>query len=417
LVTQRDQDILYRIRGSFVDGEPEVVGFAMIEDGRIVFDVDAKSEIKNPEHLVIRQTLIDRARELGTSGGFYVQTNPQQLGTLSLQGDIRPDGAWHLTRALMSGDNGDVEEFGDLQSMPEKKRRRCENILKHVGNEDVHLVSYFMEHKRIPPLDWMILAAFASYAGAGGFANTLFSNFARDKGWGMGSKVGAIPSAVGGTTISLSHVGMKFDPTPESMGRWRGWMRWVLRDQLCVWMICATLGVALPCLLSLEFVRNAPVSQDRVSAMMADGMKNQYPMFGQGWWYLTLLIGFLILFPGQVVAGDGVARRWTDILWTVSGRLQSLPGRYVKYIYYGILIGYAIWGIFVLTIFRPLMLVKISGALGNLAIGFAMLHTIYVNRTLLPRALRPYWFVEVGMFLGSMFFLGISGVVAYYTFR
>ena len=31
-----------------------------------------------------------------------------------------------------------------------------------------------------------------------------------EKGWGMGARVGAIPSAIGGRTISLSHVGSVF---------------------------------------------------------------------------------------------------------------------------------------------------------------------------------------------------------------
>ena len=38
--------------------------------------------------------------------------------------------------------------------------------------------------------------AFIAIAGSGGLANTLFSNYTRDKGWGMGAHVGAIPSAM-----------------------------------------------------------------------------------------------------------------------------------------------------------------------------------------------------------------------------
>ncbi|MFM9061995.1 MAG: hypothetical protein ACKOOI_03005, partial [Pirellula sp.] len=44
----------------------------------------------------------------------------------------------------------------------------------------------------------MAIGAFAGYAGGGGLANSTYSNFVRDKGWGMGSQVGAIPSVVGG---------------------------------------------------------------------------------------------------------------------------------------------------------------------------------------------------------------------------
>ena len=80
--------------------------------------------------------------------------------------------------------------------------------------------------------EWATLAAFAAVSGAGGLTNTYFSNYARDKGWGMGSLVGAIPSAVGGKTISLAHVGKVFAPAGENLERWRGWIRHLLRDQL-----------------------------------------------------------------------------------------------------------------------------------------------------------------------------------------
>ena len=55
-----------------------------------------------------------------------------------------------------------------------------------------------------------VLGAFAGYAGGGGLANATYGNFVRDKGWGMGSQVGAIPSAFGGHEITLSHLGKVF---------------------------------------------------------------------------------------------------------------------------------------------------------------------------------------------------------------
>ena len=56
-----------------------------------------------------------------------------------------------------------------------------------------------------------VLGAFAGYAGGGGLSNSTYSNFVRDKGWGMGSQVGAIPSVVGGRGVSLSHIGKVFE--------------------------------------------------------------------------------------------------------------------------------------------------------------------------------------------------------------
>ena len=76
------------------------------------------------------------------------------------------------------------------------------------------------DHGRLPALDWATIVAFIGIAGAGGLSNTLFSNYARDKGWGMGAHVGAIPSAIGGRTIGLSHIGCAF----RSRGRQPGAM-------------------------------------------------------------------------------------------------------------------------------------------------------------------------------------------------
>ena len=52
--------------------------------------------------------------------------------------------------------------------------------------------------------------------------NLTVTNWIRDKGFGMGAKVGAIPSAVGGTReIRLSHVGTVFPATADNIARWR----------------------------------------------------------------------------------------------------------------------------------------------------------------------------------------------------
>ena len=131
-------------------------------------------------------------------------------------------------------------------------------------------------HGRLPGLDWAMVVAFIGIAGAGGLSNTLFSNYARDKGWGMGARVGAIPSAIGGRTIGLSHTGCVFPLDATICSRWRRWMAHIRRDQ-AVWVLASILGMALPCMMSLEFIRNATVTGDRVAAMTADGIAAPLP--------------------------------------------------------------------------------------------------------------------------------------------
>src|SRR5918996_1153361 len=70
------------------------------------------------------------------------------------------------------------------------------------------------------PIDWGLIGALAATAGSGGLGNLTVTTWIRDKGFGMGSKVGAIPSAVGGHAIQLSHVGSVFPATGANLARW-----------------------------------------------------------------------------------------------------------------------------------------------------------------------------------------------------
>ena len=187
--------------------------------------------------------------------------------------------------------------------------------------------------------------------------------------------------------------------------------RSIVEDQLAIWMVCNFIGMALPCMLSLEFIRSAPVSGNRVAAMTAEGMAHRYPEWSELLWLLTLGVAFLILFPGQILSGDMIARRWTDIIWSCNPQAQRLQGNQVKYVYYGILLIYAVWGLIALWLFDPLIILQIGGVLMNLAMGFSAWHTWYVNRTLLPPELRPGWFMQAGVIGCGIFFLGITVVV------
>jgi hypothetical protein len=227
----------------------------------------------------------------------------------------------------------------------------------------------------------------------------------------MGARVGTIPSAIGGRNIQLSHVGEVFPLDDANRSRWRGWMRHVRRDQLAVWMLASTVGMALPCMLSLEFIRHAPVSGDRVGAMMAEGMADRYPQFGQLLWAATLLCGFLVLAPGQILAGDNISRRWTDIIWTSNSRARRMSGDRVRWIYYSILSVYGFWGLIALTLFDPLQIAKISGVLMNVALGWTAIHAVYANRTLLPRELQSPLVMQLGAIGCGIFFLGVSTIV------
>lgn len=272
-----------------------------------------------------------------------------------------------------------------------------------------------------------VLGAFAGYAGGGGLSNSTYSNYVRDKGWGMGGQVGAIASAVGGKNVLLSHLGKVFEFSAESARRWRGWWRHILVDQLCIWAPGCFVGMALPALLSLEFAPHSELYsqterfQWAQAAITADGMRHApgfSPAVGKVLWLGMLLVGLMVLLPSQMSIVDDFSRRWTDVIWSASRRARErLATHQVKYIYYTILGCYVLWSVVALHLFStygsPKLMILVIANLGNVALGVTAFHLLWVNLRLLPPPLRPRWYHALGVLCCGGFYLGVAGLVFY----
>ena len=101
----------------------------------------------------------------------------------------------------------------------------------------------------------------------------------------------------------------------------------------------------------------------------------------------------------------------TDVIWTGSRHVQHLEGNQVRYVYYGIMAAYAVWGLIALRLTPdPLVLAIVTGTLRNIGLGATALHALYVNRNLMPKELRPPLFLQLGLIGCFLFFLGISAI-------
>jgi hypothetical protein len=268
-----------------------------------------------------------------------------------------------------------------------------------------------------------LLGAFAGYAGGGGLANATYSNFVRDKGWGMGQHVGAIPSAVGGRNIALSHLGKVFAITPGNLARWRRWWRYVLTDQAFIWGPGCVMGMALPALLSLQFAEHSTLAGQNLdwsqALITADGIRHA-PQFSSAaaglLWIVTILVGMLVMLPSQMSIVDDFSRRWTDILWSGSRRIrETMSGNQVRRIYYTILSLYVLWSLVCAYLFStygtPKLMTIVIANLNNVAIGATALHLLWINCRLLPVELRPRWYNRLGVAACGVFYLGLAFLV------
>jgi hypothetical protein len=296
------------------------------------------------------------------------------------------------------------------------------------GETLVNVFDHFLREGAWPAValaNIAILGGFAGYAGGGGLGNSIYSNYVRDKGWGMGSLVGAIPSAIGGKHITLSHIGKAFPITAANLERWQGWWRHILVDQVLIWMPGCFAGMALPALISMQFAPHSEIyhQTERFDwaqpVIAADGMRHA-PGFSPGtahfFWVAMLIVGMLVLLPSQLSIVDDMCRRWTDILWsgsrTVRRRLES---HQVKWIYYGILASYVLWSLAILFVFdqlyNPKGMVLVISNLNNLTLGLTSFHLLYINLRFLPREVRPRWYQSAGLAACGTFNLALMALV------
>ncbi len=263
--------------------------------------------------------------------------------------------------------------------------------------------------------DFFLIGALVAYSGSGGVINLTLSNWARDKGYGMGEKAGYIPSAVGGEKVDLAHTGFIFAADGEAMRRWRGWWRLVAADQWGIFFTGAILGMVLPALLYVTFLpRGTDIQGLGISAALASAVGSQMgPLLGG----VIAFLGAWLLFKTQLDSVEGMARAITDILWTGSSRIRAWRGGDVRAVYYGVLAIIVVWGIFALRLAQPIVLLQIGANIAGVIFIIASLHLLYVNTRLLPEHVRPpMWrraaLVAMALFYGFFVTLSVQAMLA-----
>jgi hypothetical protein len=302
------------------------------------------------------------------------------------------------------------------------------NEAKHVPKLE-NITTSWGEGRLLPRFDLSmigILVSMIAISGNGGLTNTPISNFTREQGWGMGRHVGAIPSIVGGHAIELSHVGMVFKVTQDSLVRWGKWVRHIEREQFWLWMPACFLGLALPSMLSVQFLPRGTELKDKyqAAAMTAEGVGNavggpeikvestdggapevRRPTLNYVFWCLTLFCGFLVLATSMASTADGVLRRWVDVCWTALPFLRNWDTKHIGKLYFSVLCVYAFLGLIMLNFIKGDVLLVFTGMLYNYALGFSSLHVAVINSVLLPPELRPSMARRAILVVGGMFFL------------
>jgi hypothetical protein len=254
----------------------------------------------------------------------------------------------------------------------------------------------------VPPgADWLLLGAFAAYSGAGGVANIWTTSWLRDKGFGMGSVVGAIPSAIGGKEIPLSKIGSIFDPEKESnMSNWKTWWKYLWVDQGLVWGGGCIAGMYLCVLLAVGIIPQGTA----ITGLAAGAYQAQYmAKYWQPLWYISLFTGFWILWGTQLANVDGYVRVITDIVWSSTKKPHTWKAG-PKLVYYIALLSFVGWGCIAINLAAPMMLLLIGANMAGFVFVVASIHIVVVNHKFLPKKLRPPLWRIIALVAISLFY-------------
>ncbi|WP_338823102.1 hypothetical protein MHOCP_13520 [Moorella humiferrea] len=251
-------------------------------------------------------------------------------------------------------------------------------------------------------VDIFMLSALAGYSAYGGFGNNAITNWYRDKGFGMGAKVGYIPALVGGTMVHVSPSGKVAPPTEDNLKSWKQWFKILSYDQWCVFFVGGMFGMFLPGILAAGLIpRGSDLPQWGVAAYQGEVFRS---LIGPIGWFFALGLGFWILFSTALSNVDLVCRQITDMSWSGSPAVRRWAKNDIRKIYYLLLFIFTIWGLLYMRITVPLKLVALSGNIANFTLALSALTTIYLNRKFLPKEFRAPLWREIMLVLNALFF-------------
>ncbi|HEV3363523.1 MAG TPA: Nramp family divalent metal transporter [Acidimicrobiia bacterium] len=240
------------------------------------------------------------------------------------------------------------------------------------------------------------LAGFAALLS--GF-NWVFLNHYRDKSYGMGHRVGYLSGLRGHSKVLPS--GFTFPDDPANASVWKRWKHLLYLDMWGVFLTGAVVGMLVPTSLMRHLALTSGRQPERatVTTFAADVLGNQY---GRWLFYLTLLVGFLILFSTQLGIFEVLVRNATDAA-NISPRVQEVLGGDPRRFYFPFMVALLTTIGIVLHFFQPTELIQISANMSNLGAIIFPFVFIYLNRRL-PKAARPSKWAYAGLMANVVFF-------------
>ncbi len=262
----------------------------------------------------------------------------------------------------------------------------------------------FVTPRALPAdIDLVLLGTFAATAGSGGIGNIAVSNWYRDKGFGMGARVGGIGGILSSHGQELEATGCVFPVNDANISRWKTWWAYAVADQAALWAIGCVVGMFLNVNLAAAIVPDGTdLTGYAAGAFQARWMADQ---LWSGFWVLALLNGFWILFSTHLGNTDVLVRTITDTIWASSERARTTR---VTRIYAFILMALVAWGLIAMNWGTALTLFKVLGAFASPIMAIASVQILRINTRFLPPEVRPTLWRRIGLLACGVTYAGVA---------
>lgn len=251
------------------------------------------------------------------------------------------------------------------------------------------------------------LAALA-YAGAGGNLNLAQSYYIKEKGYGMGKYAGRIASLLTGKKDErVTLTGTKFVCDIESKDCFDKWWKNINTEHFLVFWFTGSVTILLLALLSYVTTFNSGYDISGINFVLVEAQEIGRLLFPAAGIFFLIITG-MTLFGTQLTVLDATSRILAEnLILTAPNKFdeKQIPKFYYSVLWVQIFAGILI---FLLGFTQPLQLLTLAAVLNAFAMFIHVGLTLWLNKTLLDKELRPKLFRTTMMIFAFVFYGGFS---------
>jgi hypothetical protein len=258
-----------------------------------------------------------------------------------------------------------------------------------------------------------IIVGSIAFAGPSGMQQMWYTLWLRDKGAGMGVHMPRVRGLLhAGEEETIPDSGSMFDTDdPDEMRKWHDWRKWVRYDAILLFFGITMLVTIIFTVMAMHAAEVNPVAKkqllggDRDAAL--DAMRSAFSSTATILGTLFFIFISIVGWKASVGLFDAFARGQSDMTYFFVPGAKKFK---MAYLYGAFLWGVIIFGILIINfgpVDGPTGILNVLAFMSTFIMGAYCLTLAAVNRTMLPKKIRPHAIVTVVLVLGGIAYLGM----------